>query len=111
MKTHRLKTIQPFFSLIKLGIKTFEVRKNDRDFEIGDYVYLQEYDKILDQYSGHEIKAVITYVLKSFDGLDDGFCVFSFRVLSIYTYYTHTKPLKGEFDQDTFQTPPKIQQK
>jgi len=80
MKTHYLKTVQPFFSQVKSGTKTFELRRNDRDFQVGDEVYLQEYDLSNNSFSGQEVKAFITYVLKDWAGLEDGFCVFAFEV-------------------------------
>ena len=42
-KLHELKTINPFFEDIWRGLKDFEVRKNDRNFEIGDRLKLIEY--------------------------------------------------------------------
>lgn len=42
MAIHRLKTLSPYFQDIKSGNKTFEVRKNDRDFQINDALYLIE---------------------------------------------------------------------
>jgi hypothetical protein len=80
MATHYLKTVQPYFDEIKQGNKRFEFRKNDRDFQVGDEVYLQEYDKETDTFSGKEVRGTITYVLKDWEGLDHDFCVFSFRV-------------------------------
>lgn len=81
MKTHYLKTIQPFFSEVKNGTKTFEHRKNDRDFQVGDEVYLQEYDLMFNSFSGQEIRGTITYVLKDWKGLDVDYCVFSLQII------------------------------
>lgn len=39
---HKLKTVQPFFDAVWSGEKTFEVRKNDRNFNIGDRLMLIE---------------------------------------------------------------------
>lgn len=80
MKTHYLKTVQPFFSQVKNGTKTFELRRNDRDFQIEDEVILQEYDLTTNLYSGQEIRGNITYVLKDWAGLDDGYCIFSIEL-------------------------------
>lgn len=80
MKSHYLKTVQPYFSEIEKGSKTFEVRKNDRNFAVGDEVYLQEYDAKLKTYSGKEIRATITYLLNEFELIYLGACVFSFKV-------------------------------
>lgn len=37
-KKHELKILRPFADAISRGEKTFEVRKNDRNFEAGDIV-------------------------------------------------------------------------
>jgi len=41
-KHHDLKTETAFFQAIERGDKTFEVRKNDRDFQRSDMVVLYE---------------------------------------------------------------------
>jgi len=78
-KTHILKTVQPFFSEVKNGIKTFEHRRNDRGFQVGDEICLQEYDAKNNSYSGDQIWGIITYILKDRVGLDAEFCVFGFK--------------------------------
>lgn len=40
---HKLKTVQPYFSDVIRGHKTFEIRKNDRDFKMNDILILQHY--------------------------------------------------------------------
>lgn len=37
---HRLKIDEHFFDLVAMGQKPFEIRKNDRNYEIGDYLIL-----------------------------------------------------------------------
>jgi hypothetical protein len=39
---HQLKIESEYFRKIVEGVKTFEVRKNDRDFQKGDYLGLNE---------------------------------------------------------------------
>lgn len=80
MKTHYIKTIQPYFTEVREGRKKFEYRYNDRDFNVGDEVYLQEYNPDNKMYSGEEIRATITYILKDFAGLNKDYCVFSFNI-------------------------------
>ena len=65
MKTHGLKVWPEYFKEIRSGNKTFEVRKNDRDFEMGDRLYLREFDPTKDRYTGRTLNATITYILKS----------------------------------------------
>lgn len=72
MKIHRLKTLPKYFKAQILGNKQFEVRKNDRDFHVGDVLVLEEWDK---QYTGTFLCVRVTYVLKDFIGLKDGYVV------------------------------------
>lgn len=41
---HELKCNTEYFSRIAMGQKTFEIRKNDRDYQVGDKLILREYD-------------------------------------------------------------------
>jgi len=77
--SHRLKTINPYFRAVWAGEKTFEMRKNDRMFICGDEIYLREYDAENDTYSGREVRAEITYILRNFGELKD-FVIFSFKI-------------------------------
>jgi len=77
-ETHYLKTIQPYFNDIKSGVKAFEFRKNDRNYRVGDIVYLQKYDAKTKKYSGDQVIGEITYILKDISGLDPEYCVFGF---------------------------------
>jgi uncharacterized protein DUF3850 len=43
MTVHELKCIQPYFRDMWHGHKTFDIRKNDRNFQLGDILHLREY--------------------------------------------------------------------
>lgn len=43
MKIHELKLDDKYFNDVRDGIKTFEIRKNDRDFKAGDLLALSRY--------------------------------------------------------------------
>lgn len=83
MKTHRLKTVNPYFQECFNGTKKFEVRLNDRDFKIGDTVYLQEYDAETNTYSGNELRCSILYILENYPALQKGYIVFSIQINQI----------------------------
>lgn len=61
---HELKTWPEYFEPVCSGVKRFEYRKNDRDFQVGDILWLREYDPATDKYSGRAIFVEVTYVLK-----------------------------------------------
>ena len=46
MKLHELKLLEQYAKAKKDGIKPFEIRKNDRNFQVGDlvkYIIIEEY--------------------------------------------------------------------
>ena len=63
MTVHRLKSWPEFFEPLLDGSKTFELRKNDRDYRVGDHLLLQEYEPRTDTYTGREIGRRVSYVL------------------------------------------------
>ncbi|WP_223320087.1 DUF3850 domain-containing protein [Leuconostoc mesenteroides] len=44
MKIHELKLDTFYFEDVKSGVKTFEIRKNDRDFKVGDVLALSRFE-------------------------------------------------------------------
>ena len=85
--THALKTWKEFYEAVESGDKTFEVRRADRPFKVGDDLLLQEWDKDKKEYTGRETKRRIIYILqgdvKSF-GLFADFCVMSIKEIENY---------------------------
>lgn len=76
MKTHLLKLADQYWELVLTGLKTFEVRYNDRHFEVGDHVRFRRVDRDEEM----DMPFVITYVLTHEDfpqGVPEGWCVFS----------------------------------
>lgn len=51
MKTHELKLDIKYFDDVKSGKKNFEIRKNDRDFQVGDVLKLRAYVKGLKSFA------------------------------------------------------------
>ena len=61
--THILKCWRPYFQDVLTGSKPFEVRKNDRDFKVGDTMTLLETMPGGSPFTGREVDVRITYVL------------------------------------------------
>ena len=76
VKTHYLKTWPEFFLATKLRKKAFELRKNDRNFEVGDTLVLQEYTAE-DGYTGAELYREITYILSETPFVPEGYVCLS----------------------------------
>lgn len=80
-ETHSLKITSKHFEEVLSGRKTFEIRKNDRDFKVGDVVKLNEYlgksDANEDVYSGRFVRVFITYIYDLEDVLP-GYIAFDF---------------------------------
>lgn len=71
---HHLKTQEPYWSQVLEGVKTFEVRRNDRDFRVGDTLDLHRW--IGERDTGMSTEVVVTYVLdKEEFGLQPGYVV------------------------------------
>lgn len=75
MKTHILKTWPVFFADVEVGAKKFEIRRNDRGFQVGDTLILEEYDPKTKRYSGNKLHVRVTYTicLDSIPGIPPGF--------------------------------------
>jgi len=79
--THALKTWPQYFNQVVSGDKTFELRKNDRDFKAGDIVLLQEYNADSEKYTGNEWTGIITYILSDAEplGLKCGYVILGIK--------------------------------
>jgi len=83
--THELKTLTQYFNEVRNGNKTFEVRFNDRNFQVGDILILKNYDG--EKYLGDEIKVKVSYILDNSDFCKDGYVVLGIKpVKEIKTY-------------------------
>lgn len=76
MMVHYLKIKPEYYRDVQSGLKTFELRKNDRDFQVGDILMLIKLDD-----KGNETDQVtrvkVTYILKDCPqyGLKDGYAI------------------------------------
>jgi hypothetical protein len=87
MTIHELKTWPKYFAEIKRGMKKFELRKDDRDFKVGDWLDLREYDPAAKKYTGRGVMVYVWSVLRNAPefGLMDGFVILSIQPLERIT--------------------------
>lgn len=89
MRIHRLKTLAPYWERVQSGEKTFEIRKNDRDFQVGDTLELEYYNpdkpiqQVYDYYPTPNILARVNYILSGGKfGLDADYCIMAIELIN-----------------------------
>ena len=59
---HELKTWPEYYQAVLDKKKTFEIRKNDRNFQVGDHLCLQEWNPETKDYTGRWLIREVTYI-------------------------------------------------
>lgn len=86
MTTHELKTWPAHFANVWLGVKTFELRRNDRDFREGDRLHLREWSPETESHVGPSIVADVLHLIRGpLFGLEAGFAILSICVRERFT--------------------------
>ena len=78
MAIHKLKIDSKYFDAVLKGFKTFEIRKNDRNYKVGDKLILQEYDPEKQVCTGYELLVFVTYITNFAQKMD--YVVMAIRV-------------------------------
>lgn len=79
-KVHVLKTLSRFLDPIGNLDKTFEVRKNDRGFQVGDILHLREWLPP-GKWGPRNITCFVTYILEGpAFGIAKGYCVMAIKM-------------------------------
>ena len=76
---HQLKTSPEYFEDIIKGKKLFEVRKNDRFFEVGDLLALNEYDEVNGVYTNRSCIVYVDYILNHATYCKEGYVIMSIK--------------------------------
>lgn len=83
MQVHQLKVHPQFWPSLKSGQKNFEVRRNDRQYKVGDRLVLREYDPAGIGYTNSmAVERSVTYILTQDDmpaALNPGYVVLGLR--------------------------------
>ena len=77
LKRHELKILPKYFLAIAHNYKTFEIRKNDRNFKVGDVLVLKEYDSETKTYTGKVQEVTVTFMTDFPEGLKEGYICMS----------------------------------
>lgn len=72
-KIHDIKLGASFFDDAASGRKSFELRKNDRHYKVGDILRMMEFDD--GRFTGRTTLKEVTYMLEDYTGLEDGYCI------------------------------------
>nr|DAW70669.1 MAG TPA: activating signal cointegrator [Caudoviricetes sp.] len=86
---HQLKCKPEYFSLLINGTKTFEVRKNDRKFHVGDYLAINELTlhkvNADGEYSetGRSVLFYVHYILDDKDVCKEGYVIMGIQPCKI----------------------------
>lgn len=76
MKVHQLKCFNVFYQMVVSGAKPWEIRQNDRDYQVGDVIVLNEISPENNyKPTGNKSTYLIKYILTSeeFGGLTSGY--------------------------------------
>lgn len=81
---HELKVRTEFFKPLISRQKKFEIRRADRNFAVGDKLYLREWSRNPVGYTGEVCLCRVTHILtrKDFEIVADGYVMLSVELLS-----------------------------
>ena len=79
-KVHQIRLAKPYFDDVANGIKTFELRKNDRGYKKGDILEMMEFAD--GKNTGRTVRVLVTYILEDYTGIEDGYCIMATTLLN-----------------------------
>ncbi len=98
---HKLKCWPVYFEAIGDGRKTFDVRKNDRNFQVGDLLHLDEYDPERDKMLGRWIICKVESVMRGGNfGIAADHCVMGIRLPANHQWPIEEVIIEQEDDGD-----------
>lgn len=80
-KVHQIRLASMYFDDIVSGKKTFELRKNDKEYKEGDFLEMLEFAD--GKNTGRSVKVLVTYLLENYTGIEDGYCIMGTKVISV----------------------------
>ncbi|MCT4420249.1 DUF3850 domain-containing protein [Leuconostoc falkenbergense] len=89
MKIHELKLDTFYFDDVKNRLKTFEIRKNDRDYQVGDLLSLSRFE------DGKYLKTKSGFYSNKENGLKAAILNEADTILMVVTYITDYEQKDG----------------
>lgn len=86
MPIHMLKTSPEPFDATWSAVKSFEVRKNDRSFSIGDVLVLRRWNPETARYTGRVMLCTLTYLVEGKFGLPPELAVLGVGEIERFAY-------------------------
>lgn len=82
MKVHEIKIKSIYFDDVVSGLKSFEIRYNDRNYQVGDILYMKEtlYGDSFSE-TGRTVSVSVTYILENALYLPQGFVIMSIKLI------------------------------
>lgn len=80
-KIHQIRLASMYFDDVVSGKKTFELRKNGREYKEGDFLEMLEFAD--GKNTGRSVKVLVTYLLENYAGLEDGYCIMGTKVICV----------------------------
>lgn len=95
---HELKEHPNFFEDVISGIKTFEVRKADRPFKVGDLLALNEYDPDTKEYTNRCCVVYIDCILNDSKYCKEGYVILGVKPCKVIKKDTPHSEVKFDID-------------
>jgi hypothetical protein len=100
MREHDLKTWTPHWEDVQAGRKPFEIRRDDRGFQVGDVLNLQEFEPALG-FTGRTCRRLVTFKLDGGQfGLEPGACALGLAELEEAPATVLRFPVRAPIDPD-----------
>lgn len=80
-QVHQIRLAKDYFADVAAGVKSFELRKNDRGYKVGDILELLEFSE--GRNTGRLIRAGVTYIMEDYTGIEDGYCIMAIKVVDV----------------------------
>lgn len=78
-RIHEIKCLPEYFEEVATGRKGFEIRKNDRDYQVGDLLAMNEHDG--QKYTGRAMLLMVDYMMDPNDVMT---CGQGYVVMGVY---------------------------